>query len=141
MIDIESVFPQTAALELTYRCNHSCIFCSCPWEDDDTYKQSELSLQEWYAVIDQLIKYGVNYITLTGGEPLTRSDLRNIIEYIHLKNIRLNMISNGRKIDYREFDVNSKISGKPRDRERFVRGSDGRTYYSYDHYETFTEMI
>lgn len=99
MIDIESVFPHTAALELTYRCNHSCIFCSCPWEDDDTYKQSELSLQEWYAVIDQLIKYGVNYITLTGGEPLTRSDLRNIIEYIHLKNIRLNMISNGRKID------------------------------------------
>ena len=88
MIDIESVFPHTAALELTYRCNHSCIFCSCPWEDDDTYKQSELSLQEWYAVIDQLIKYGVNYITLTGGEPLTRSDLRNIIEYIHLKNIQ-----------------------------------------------------
>ena len=49
--------------------------------------------------------------------------------------------SNGRKIDYREFDVNSKISGKPRDRERFIRGSDGRTYYSDDHYETFTEMI
>ena len=87
MIDIESVFPHTAALELTYRCNHSCIFCSCPWEDDDTYKQSELSLQEWYAVIDRLIKYGVNYITLTGGEPLTRSDLRNIIEYIHLKKL------------------------------------------------------
>ena len=49
--------------------------------------------------------------------------------------------SNGRKIEYREFDVNSKISGKPRDRERFVRGSDGRTYYSDDHYETFTEII
>lgn len=49
--------------------------------------------------------------------------------------------SKGNKIDYREFDVNSKLPGKPRDRERFVRGSDGRTYYSNDHYETFTEII
>lgn len=48
---------------------------------------------------------------------------------------------NGNKIEYREFDVNSKIDGQPRDRERFVRGSDGRTYYSDDHYETFTEII
>ena len=49
--------------------------------------------------------------------------------------------SNGKKIEYREYDVNSKIPGQPRDRERFVRGSDGRTYYSNGHYETFTEII
>lgn len=49
--------------------------------------------------------------------------------------------SNGNKIDYREFDVNSKIPKKPRDRERFVRSNDGRTYYSDDHYETFIEII
>ncbi|MGN0524058.1 MAG: DUF4417 domain-containing protein [Eubacterium sp.] len=49
--------------------------------------------------------------------------------------------SKGRKIDYREFDVNSKIPGKPRDRERFVRGSNGRTYYSNNHYQSFTEII
>ena len=47
----------------------------------------------------------------------------------------------GKKIEYREYDVNSKIPGQPRDRERFVRGSDGRTYYSDDHYETFVEII
>lgn len=49
--------------------------------------------------------------------------------------------SKGNEINYREFDVNSKIPGKPRDKERFIRGSDGRTYYTDDHYETFTEII
>ncbi|MDO4364927.1 MAG: DUF4417 domain-containing protein [Clostridia bacterium] len=49
--------------------------------------------------------------------------------------------SKGNEIKYREFDVNSKTPGKPRDKERFIRGSDGRTYYTDDHYETFTEII
>ena len=48
---------------------------------------------------------------------------------------------NGDKIDYREFDVNSKQPGIPRDKERFVIGSDGRVYYSNDHYITFIEII
>lgn len=47
----------------------------------------------------------------------------------------------GNKILYREFDVNSKLEGQPRDRERFVRGSDGNTYYSDDHYDTFFKII
>ena len=47
----------------------------------------------------------------------------------------------GNKINYREFDVNSKLEGQPRDKERFVRGSDGSTYYSNNHYETFFKII
>lgn len=49
--------------------------------------------------------------------------------------------SNDYKRTVQRFDINSKIPGKPRDKERFVRGSDGRTYYTDDHYETFTEII
>lgn len=26
-------YPKSAVLELTYRCNHFCKFCSCPWEN------------------------------------------------------------------------------------------------------------
>lgn len=47
----------------------------------------------------------------------------------------------GNKILYREFDVNSKLEGQPRDSERFVRGSDGNTYYSDVHYDTFFKII
>ena len=30
-----SFLPATAVLEMTYRCNHRCMFCSCPWEDPE----------------------------------------------------------------------------------------------------------
>lgn len=47
----------------------------------------------------------------------------------------------GKTITYREFDVNNKLPGKLRDAERFVRSSDGRVYYTPDHYSTFYEII
>lgn len=49
--------------------------------------------------------------------------------------------SKGETIMYHEFDVNNKVQGALRDGERFVRGSDGRTYYTPDHYNTFQEII
>ena len=46
----------------------------------------------------------------------------------------------GNKISYQEYDVNDKIPGQPRDSERFVRGNNGRVYYTPDHYDTFVEV-
>ncbi len=49
--------------------------------------------------------------------------------------------NNGKYITYQEFDVNNKLPESLRDAERFIRGSDGRTYYTPDHYNTFQEII
>lgn len=46
----------------------------------------------------------------------------------------------GKKIAYQEWDVNPKIEGKNRGAERLVTSSDGKAYYSNDHYNTFTEI-
>jgi len=47
----------------------------------------------------------------------------------------------GNPIIYKEYDVNPKPpKGTNRDSERIVRGSDGKDYYTSDHYETFTEI-
>ena len=43
-------------------------------------------------------------------------------------------------ITYREYDVNITHKGQNRDAERFVKGSDGSTYYTNDHYKTFTKI-
>lgn len=93
------MLPKVAALELTYQCNHMCLFCSCPWENKKEYKEPELTYQEWFQVIDTLLIHGVTSFTLTGGEPLTRSDLKKIIEYISDRNVPLVLISNGRAMD------------------------------------------
>lgn len=49
--------------------------------------------------------------------------------------------ANGNSISYHEFDVNNKIVGNYRDKARFVRGSDGRTYITFDHYDTFVRIV
>lgn len=48
--------------------------------------------------------------------------------------------SRGNPIQYREWDVNPSQKGADRGLERIVTGSDGRAYYTANHYETFTEM-
>lgn len=46
----------------------------------------------------------------------------------------------GRRIEYREWDVNPKVQGRNRGAERLVTGSDGRAWYTRDHYNSFTEV-
>lgn len=46
----------------------------------------------------------------------------------------------GKKINYQEWDVNPKMSGQNRGTQRLVTGSDGKAYYSDDHYNSFTEI-
>ncbi|MGM9523088.1 MAG: radical SAM protein [Faecousia sp.] len=91
--------PKVAALELTYRCNHQCIFCSCPWEANQDYQDDEMPYEEWIQVIESLLQYGVESFTLTGGEPLARPDIKKIIQYISAQHIPLVLISNGRAMD------------------------------------------
>ncbi len=46
----------------------------------------------------------------------------------------------GRRIAYQEWDVNAKKRGRNRGTERLVTGSDGRAWFTADHYNTFTEI-
>lgn len=46
--------------------------------------------------------------------------------------------SSGRKLRYREWDVNPKKPGRGRDAERIVTSSDGSAWYTKDHYKSFT---
>jgi guanyl-specific ribonuclease Sa len=47
--------------------------------------------------------------------------------------------SKGNKISYTEYDVNA-YNGRGRDAERVVVGSDGRYWYTGDHYSSFTQI-
>jgi radical SAM protein with 4Fe4S-binding SPASM domain len=78
-----SFLPTTAVLEMTYRCNHQCLFCSCPWEDPAGRfsRLPELSVAEWKEVIRQLTARGVTDLAFTGGEPLLKDGLFEIMEF------------------------------------------------------------
>jgi guanyl-specific ribonuclease Sa len=46
----------------------------------------------------------------------------------------------GNPIDYQEWDVNPKVEGQNRGTERILTGSDGRAWYTNDHYQSFKEI-
>ncbi len=53
---------------------------------------------------------------------------------------KLPAMAHGGRISYQEWDVLRKMDRRSRGPERLVTGSDGRAWYTADHYCTFTEM-
>ena len=82
MISGDSV---NAILELTYECNFACPFCYVPWIDHPEIRGKELRTEEWKEIIDGLAKADVASLTFTGGEPLMRDDILELIEYAKKK--------------------------------------------------------
>ena len=91
---IISRLPQSVALELTYRCNHKCKFCSCPWyAPNSTYpKGEELSVAQWKDAIDILLKKGVESFSVSGGEALLKEGFEEILWYIRERSNSLGII-------------------------------------------------
>lgn len=104
MNDCHIQLPQSAVLELTYQCNHKCLFCSCPWyAPNSTYpKLKELDLKEWKDVVDRLYEEGIKSFSISGGEALLKDCMPELVEYIREKGLKKNidneivLISNAR---------------------------------------------
>lgn len=91
--------PQVAAIELTYRCNHRCLFCSCPWESDALAKGQELTADEWARAFREMRCRGTDVVSFSGGEPTLRPDLLQIIDAAQSVGMQTCLISNGRALD------------------------------------------
>jgi len=85
--------PVAAALEITLRCNMSCIHCGS--DADHRERPGHLDYDEWLGVIDELKKLGVRHITLSGGEPFLYPRWRDLVRYIKDRRTHVNFISNG----------------------------------------------
>lgn len=92
-----SFLPPLAVLELTYRCDHACRYCSCPWEwGDDFPRLPEMGTGEWKGLIDTLCGLGVSSFGFTGGEPLLRNDCLELLAYAADREVSLVEEENGR---------------------------------------------
>lgn len=66
--------PVSAFLALTSACPNNCWHCSIKNRRD-----SDLSTQQWLSIIEQLHGLGASIIGFTGGEPMLRSDLLELV--------------------------------------------------------------
>lgn len=84
--------PVTCVWEITMGCNMRCQHCgsSCTHPLSD-----ELLPEEALDVADQIGRLGLKWVTLSGGEPLTRKDWPEIVARLVRNGVTVNMISNG----------------------------------------------
>lgn len=84
--------PSTAVWEITMGCNMRCGHCGSSCHDP---LPDELTTEEAFKVIDQMKILGLKWITLSGGEPLTRKDWPLLAGYLSRNGIIPNIITNG----------------------------------------------
>ncbi|MCL7388046.1 MAG: GTP 3',8-cyclase MoaA [Thaumarchaeota archaeon] len=63
------------------KCNFKCIFCHMEGIYEDA--KTTMTPEEIERVMKILKKYGINNVKLTGGEPMLRSDIVEIVERLH----------------------------------------------------------
>ncbi len=82
---------------ITKSCNLKCIHCYANAVCGSN--SNELSLDEAKAFIDDLEKLKTPVLLISGGEPLLRENIFEIIKYANLKGIRCTLSTNGTLID------------------------------------------
>jgi pyrroloquinoline quinone biosynthesis protein E len=85
--------PLALIAEVTHRCPLHCVYCSNPLQLAGT--QSELSTAEWTSVFQQCGQLGMLHAHFTGGEPLARTDLVELIAAARAAGLYTNLITSG----------------------------------------------
>lgn len=85
--------PLALIAEVTHRCPLHCVYCSNPLQLAATH--NELSTEEWESVLQQAGKLGMLHVHFTGGEPLARPDLPELIRVSRLAGLYTNLITSG----------------------------------------------
>ncbi|HOJ68606.1 MAG TPA: radical SAM protein [Candidatus Hydrogenedentes bacterium] len=81
-------------LFLIDRCNLRCVMCGVC--DRESHREvPELTAAEWLGVLDSAKRLGTMLVSISGGEPMLRRDLEEIIAGAAERGMRVHMCSNG----------------------------------------------
>lgn len=93
MVSLMVANPLALIAEVTHRCPLHCVYCSNPVQLAGV--RSELSTQEWERILQECGKLGMLHVHFTGGEPLARADLTELIAGAHAAGLYTNLITSG----------------------------------------------
>lgn len=90
-----NIFPKNLIFEVTQRCNSNCMYCYNVWKNDTSYPRGELSTGATKKLLEKALRESkANLITLTGGEPLLRKDLEEVVRFLKNLHTEVNIITN-----------------------------------------------
>jgi PqqA peptide cyclase len=95
--------PLALIAEVTHRCPLHCAYCSNPLMLEAA--RSELSTEEWKGIFEQAGKLGVLHGHLSGGEPLAREDLTELVGFAHQAGLYTNLITSGVGLTEKRLDA------------------------------------
>ncbi len=87
--------PEFIILDITHRCNLKCNICEI--RSDRPIK--EFATNEVKSLIAQAYDWGVKEFVLSGGEPLIREDIFEILDYVKEKKYHTGILTNGILLD------------------------------------------
>ena len=79
--------------ELTYRCPLHCVFCYNPTQH--ARLSEEMTTAQWVDVMQQARALGAVQLGFSGGEPLVRDDLEELVQEAHRLGFYSNLITSG----------------------------------------------
>ena len=79
--------------ELTYRCPLHCVFCSNPV--DYARHARELDTAAWQRILGEARALGAVQLGFSGGEPLLRDDLEELVAHARQLGFYTNLITSG----------------------------------------------
>ena len=85
--------PLWLLLELTYSCPLHCVFCFNPTNYTGVGK--ELTTAQWVDVMRQARALGAAQIGFSGGEPMNRDDLEELVQEAHALGFYTNLLTSG----------------------------------------------
>ena len=91
--------PLALIAELTHRCPLHCVYCSNPLEMKS--RRDELTAEVWARVFSEAAALGVLQVDLTGGEPLARADLTELVAAARAAKLYVSLITSGLGMDER----------------------------------------
>ena len=84
---------QQVYIHPTLRCNFACEYCYL--QEKPQSAEGELTTRQWIEIIEQLKEVGVREIVITGGEPLLRNDIEEIVRSTKNAQTRFYLLTNG----------------------------------------------
>lgn len=130
--------------ELTFACPVQCPYCSNPLALSASRK-NELSTEEWISVMRQARKLGAVQIGFSGGEPLTRPDLVELVAEARSLGFYCNLITSSIGLTKEKIaalkeaglsHIQISFQGSNRESNKLLGGTD-----SFDHKMAMTKEV
>ncbi len=98
----------TLNFELTYACSERCLHCfnegaaRSDLHEEHRLRPDMLTLDDYKRIIDEAVELGIPEVTVTGGDPFSYPHCWDILDYLHERNLAVNLLTNAQALNSSE---------------------------------------